>query len=176
MIIRKKNNRIFILLILLVINPAIIFSQEIESKDACFNCHGILEGRLKTPSDMYKSDIHFRKGIACSACHGGDSKEEDQDKSMSKTAGFIGIPRGLQVSKICAKCHSKEFETLSKSVHGQSSTGSGLIINNCITCHGVHNIIPVKSPGSKVNGANIVSTCAGCHSNASLMKNYNPGF
>ena len=170
-----KNNKIFILLILLVLYPAIVFAQGIESKDACFNCHSIMEGRLKSPADMFKSDIHFRKGIACAACHGGDSKEEDQDKSMSKSAGFIGIPRGSQVTKICAKCHGKEFETLSKSVHGQSSTGSGLIISSCVTCHGVHNIVPVKSPGSKVIGANIVNTCAGCHNNAALIKNYNPG-
>jgi predicted CXXCH cytochrome family protein len=170
-----KYNKILVLLTMLILNPGVILSQEIESKDACFNCHAITEGRLKTPADMYKSDIHFRKGISCAACHGGDSKEEDQDKSMSKSAGFIGIPQGLQVSKICAKCHSKEFETLSKSVHGQSSTGTGLVINSCITCHGIHNIVPVKSPGSKVNGANIVSTCANCHNNASLMKKYNPG-
>ncbi len=160
---------------ILIINPVLDFAQEIESKDQCFNCHAILEGKLKTPADMYKSDIHFRKGITCASCHGGDSKEEDQDKSMSKSAGFFGIPRGLQASKICAKCHKDEFEALSKSVHGQLSTGSGMIINNCITCHGVHNITSVKSPGSKVNGANIVKTCSSCHNNAALMKTYNPG-
>lgn len=175
MINRVKHNKIFTLLIVLLLNSAVIFSQEIESKDACFNCHAIMEGRLKTPADLFKSDIHFRKGISCAACHGGDSNEEDQDKSMSKSAGFIGVPQGLQVSKICAKCHSKEFETLSKSVHGHSSTTTGLVINSCITCHGIHNIIPVKSPGSKVNGANIVRTCSSCHNNASIMKKYNPG-
>src|SRR4030095_11722110 len=164
-----------VVMLLILLDWVSPFSQEIESKDQCFNCHTILEGRLKTPVDLYKSDVHFRKGIACSACDGGDSKEEDQDKAMSKSAGFIGVPHGQPVTKICAKCHSKEYETLSKSVHGQSSTGSGTIINNCVTCHDVHNIIPVKSPGDKVNGLNMVNTCAGCHSNASLMRNYNPG-
>ncbi|HEY3251707.1 MAG TPA: cytochrome c3 family protein [Ignavibacteria bacterium] len=175
MIGNEKILRFGILFVFLLFNTIYSSAQEIESKDQCFNCHSILDGKLKTPADLYKGDIHFRKGVACSACHGGISTEEDQDKSMSKSEGFIGVPGGLQVSKICAKCHSKEFETLSKSVHGQSSTGQGLIINNCITCHGVHNIIPVKSPGSKVNGKNIVNTCASCHNNAALMRNYNPG-
>jgi len=124
---------------------------------------------------MYKSDIHFRKGVTCASCHGGDSKEEDMDKSMSKTAGYFGVPKGQQVLKICAKCHNAEYIALTKSVHGMSPSGKGMIINNCITCHGIHNIIPVKNPGSKVYGSKIVQTCGGCHSNASFMKNYNPG-
>src|SRR5512146_2355008 len=157
----------------LLIGVKISFSQ--ESSDQCFNCHSILDGRVKAPADLYKSDIHFRKGVTCASCHGGNSKEEDMDKSMDKSAGFIGVPHGAQVSKICAKCHSKEFETLSKSVHGESSIGKGTIISSCITCHGIHNIVPVKSPSSKVNGANIVNTCSSCHSNATFMKNYNPG-
>jgi predicted CXXCH cytochrome family protein len=157
----------------LIICGRISYSQ--ESSDQCFNCHSILDGKQKAPADLYKMDIHFRKGVTCASCHGGNSKEEDMDKSMDKAAGFIGVPRGGQVSRICAKCHSNEFETLSKSVHGESSTGKGSIINNCVTCHGIHNIVSVKSPSSKVNGANIVNTCSSCHSNAAFMKNYNPG-
>ncbi len=163
------------LAILLSSGTEMALSQESESSDQCFNCHSILDGKLKAPADLYKIDIHFRKGISCASCHGGNSKEEDMDKSMSKDAGFIGVPRGSQVMRICAKCHSSEYETLSKSVHGQSSTGKGTIINNCVTCHGIHNIVPVKSPSSKVNGANIVATCSGCHNDASFIKNYNPG-
>jgi hypothetical protein len=153
----------------------ISFAQEFESKDMCFNCHMIIEGKGHPQAEMYKGDVHFRKGISCASCHGGDATSDDQDVAMSKEKGFIGIPGDGQVAKICSKCHSNEFNLLVKSVHGQSESGKGMIINNCITCHGVHNITPVKSPSSKVNGKNIVMTCAGCHSNASYMKNYNPG-
>lgn len=156
-----------------LIFPSEPVSQE-SSQDQCLNCHEILEGRLKSPAELFKSDIHFRKGFTCATCHGGDSKEEDQDEAMSKAKGFIGVPRGGQVMNICAKCHGKEYSTLMKSVHGESSTHKGVIINNCLTCHGIHNIVPVKSPSSRVNGANIVNTCASCHSNASYMKKFNP--
>lgn len=166
---------IIVLLLALLPGAKTVHSQDSESSDQCLNCHLILDDNLKRPAELYKIDIHYRKGISCASCHGGDSKEEDMDKSMSKSAGFIGVPRGTQATRICAKCHSSEFETLSKSVHGQSSTGKGAIISNCITCHGIHNIVTVKSPSSKVNGANIVNTCSSCHNNASFMKNYNPG-
>lgn len=174
LIMKNSINRIFILVIFLLIFAPNAKSQETLSNDQCFNCHAQLDGRVKAPADLFKSDIHFRRGITCAACHGGDSKEEDMDKAMNKSIGFIGVPRGGSVMNICAKCHKEEYATLSKSVHGQSSTTKGTIINNCITCHGIHNIGPVKSPGSKVSGRNIVQTCSGCHSNASLMKTYNP--
>jgi len=163
------------LTVLLFLIPASILSQETVSKDNCLNCHLILDGKFKQPAVLFSSDIHSKKGITCSACHGGDSKSDDQDKAMNKAAGFIGIPHGQQVLKICSKCHANEFNNFVKSVHGQSNTGNGTIINNCVTCHGIHNIVPVKSPSSKVNGLNIVKTCTGCHSNASYMRTYNPG-
>lgn len=174
-IMKSSINGVFTLLLFafILISPA--NSQDVQSNDQCFNCHVQLDGRVKAPADMFKGDIHFRKGVSCAACHGGDSKEEDMDKAMNKSAGFIGVPHGSTVMTICAKCHKDEYAKLSKSVHGQSSTGKGIIINNCVTCHGIHNIVPVKSPGSKVSGANIVNTCGGCHSNASFMKTYNPG-
>lgn len=157
-----------------LIFPASLVSQEM-TKDQCLNCHEILEGRLKSPAVLFRSDIHFRKGYTCATCHGGDYKEEDQDKSMSRDAGFVGVQRGGDVTKMCAKCHKDEFTSLMKSVHGESSTGKGVIIGNCLTCHGIHNIVSVKSPSSRVNGANLVKTCSSCHSDASYMKKYNPG-
>ncbi len=180
---RNKNISLFLSLALLGVMAAAVFSfygytplpQEIESKDQCYNCHAQLDGKFKAVADMFKNDIHFRKGVTCASCHGGDSREEDMDKAMNKSIGFLGVPKGGEVLKICAKCHANEYNSLIKSVHGESSTGKGIIINNCVTCHGIHNIVPVKSPGSKVNGENIVNTCGGCHSNASFMKQYNPG-
>ncbi len=174
-----KKTKYYLIPILLLsaifLFPGLLKPQESESGDMCMTCHSILDGKLKAPADMFKSDIHYRKGITCASCHGGNPKEEEPENAMNKSAGFIGVPHGSQVSKICAKCHSNEFKTLSESVHGEQSTGKGLIIDNCVTCHGIHNIVPVKSPSSRVNGANIVKTCSGCHSDANYMKQYNPG-
>jgi len=165
-----------IVLLIKVLTLNSLISQETpQSKDQCYNCHLQLDGKFKAPADMFKVDVHFHKGIFCSACHGGDASSDDMDKSMSKEKGFIGIPKGSQILKICSKCHSNEYNTLLSSAHGESSTGKGIIISSCIVCHGIHNIVPVKSPSSKVNGANIVNTCGSCHSNAAYMKSYDPG-
>lgn len=174
---RYKEIKYFdmILIILVIMIPSLLNAQDLQTKDMCLNCHITLDGKFKQPAALYQNDIHYRNGIKCSSCHGGDPTSDDMDKAMNKSKGYIGVPSGFQVSKICSKCHSNEFNTLMKSVHGQSSTGKGVIINNCITCHGIHNIVPVKSPASKVNGANMVNTCSKCHSSATFMKNYNPG-
>jgi hypothetical protein len=161
-------------LLLILLSGKLSMSQEIETSDQCFNCHQILDDRLKRPAELYKNGVHFRNKVECSDCHGGNSKSDDSDESMSKAAGFIGVPSGANVARICAKCHKDEYRDLSKSVHGKSSTGKGKIINNCLTCHGIHNMLSVKNPSSKVRGRNIVNTCGSCHSNASYIKKYNP--
>jgi hypothetical protein len=165
----------YIVIFLLMLTVKNAYSQDPESsKDMCFQCHMIIDDKSNIPAKLYQNDIHFRKGITCAACHGGDATNDDMEESMSKEKGFIGVPTGLQAARICAKCHGNQFNMLVNSVHG-STKGKGMIINSCITCHGIHNITSVKSPGSKVSGKNLVALCSGCHSNASYMKNFNPG-
>ena len=65
--------------------------------DECLNCHDALGDE---PSQLYKNDIHYLKGISCSVCHGGDNKTDDIDVAMSKNAGFIGIPKGNGISDL----------------------------------------------------------------------------
>ena len=162
-------------LLLVLLNGKVSISQETGTNDQCYNCHKELDDKLKRPADLYRNDVHFRHNVKCSGCHGGNPNSEDSDESMSKTAGFIGVPSSGQIARICAKCHKDEYSELSKSVHGKSSTGKGTIIGNCLTCHGsIHSISSVKSPSSEVRGKNIVSICGGCHSNASYIKTYNP--
>jgi len=155
-----------------------------ESSDQCFVCHEQLGG----VADLFKKDIHFQKGISCSGCHGGDSKTDDMDKAMSKSAGFLGIPKGDDISLRCANCHAKkemmqkygshlptnQLDLLKVSVHGKLSTTGKEKIVQCITCHYAHGIVPVKNPTSLVYPLNIPNTCGKCHSNAKYMQTYNP--
>ena len=43
---------------------------------------------------------------------------------------------------------------------------------NCWDCHGSHDILPVKNPASPVFKMNLPFTCAKCHSNPGLTKEY----
>lgn len=109
---------------------------------------------------------------------------------MSAGRGFIGVPKGDDVSKTCQRCHSDartmkdgfasavpvgQLEALDASVHGKADvSGKGRMVQ-CVTCHSVHDIRPVKDPQSPVHPANVNRTCAACHSSAVFMRSYNPG-
>ncbi len=153
--------------------------------DECFTCHDALGDE---PSRLYKNDIHFQKGISCTSCHGGDNKTDDMDIAMSKNAGFLGVPKGNEISERCSACHSdtefmkknnshlpvNQMNLLTNSVHGKLSVNGRERIVQCTTCHNTHGIVPVKNSNSPVYSLNIPQTCAKCHSNALLMRTYNP--
>ena len=157
-----------------------------KDKDQCLACHADAVGGK--PSELFKNDIHYKMGLSCADCHGGNSKTDDMDAAMSKSAGYIGVPKGNTISEVCAKCHaSKEkmasfgvhiptnqFDLLKGSIHGQLSTNGRDRIVQCITCHGAHGIVKVTNPRSPVYPLNIPKTCAKCHSNSVFMRNYNP--
>ncbi len=156
-----------------------------QSKDQCFVCHIDLGG---TPATLFKQDIHYKKGISCSACHGGDNKTDDMDKAMSKSAGFKGVPKGNDITQACIACHAdaqkmqmygakiptNQFELLKASVHGKLALNGSERIVQCITCHNAHGIVEVTDPASPVYPTNIPATCGKCHNNPVYMRAYNP--
>jgi hypothetical protein len=177
----KSQHRFCIACLLLFIPGIGVYA----GADQCLTCHEALGDK---PSTLFKQDIHHGKGISCAGCHGGNERSDDMEKAMSKDAGFIGIPKGDDISKMCATCHSspekmKQFGStvpvgqlaqLEQSVHGKLSTSGKQHIAQCTTCHNAHGIVSVKDARSPVHPLNIVNTCASCHSNATIMRAYNP--
>ena len=161
------------------------YAADPKNTDQCFVCH---DGMGDKHADLFKSDIHRLNGISCSGCHGGDATKDDQDDAMSRSAGFIGVPRGDEISKVCANCHADsvkmsrfssklpthQLALLEASVHGKNAIKGGQRILQCITCHNAHGIVPVKNPSSPVYPLHIVQTCTKCHANAAYMRLYNP--
>ncbi len=152
-------------------------------KNTCLVCH--LE--LDSPeAAAFRTDIHYARGLTCADCHGGDPSSDDQDESMSKARGFIGVPMKQDIPRLCGKCHGpagSELKTRFKlddvltafrgSIHGRAlqSSPAG---PQCVSCHGVHNIARVDQPRSPVHPGKVVDTCARCHANASYMRDFNP--
>ena len=163
-----------------------MFSQSSAyAGDQCVTCHEALED---APSKLFKHDVHARKGLSCADCHGGNSRTDDMEAAMSKKEGFIGVPKGDDISKTCAGCHAdaeamrkygsqlptNQWENLQASVHGKLSTTGKEHIVQCTTCHSAHGVAHVKDPASPVYPLNVVKTCTKCHANASFMRSYNP--
>lgn len=187
----KYINTLIVSLFLLNISFAgnKIFNKSNKQKvDQCITCHLDDEETNKEPAHLYKQDIHFEKGITCAGCHGGDATKDDMDEAMDKNKGYIGIPNKAVRYKVCIKCHSDankmksfgsniptdQFEKLKGSIHFSESLNGSTPIADCVTCHSVHNIASVNSPKSTVYPTRVPYLCKSCHSNAALMKKYNP--
>jgi len=154
--------------------------------DQCLKCHKEIDDN---PSKLFIEDVHYKAGLSCKSCHGGNSNIEDMELSMSKSEGFIGVPSLNSISEICSKCHSDieymekydsnintgQLEKLKAGVHGKLSVNGRGMILQCITCHNAHGIKKVKDPESPVYPTKIPQTCNKCHGNASFMQTYNPG-
>ncbi len=153
--------------------------------DQCQACHEAIDD---APSKSFKHDVHFRKGLSCADCHGGNPKSDDAEAAMNKKEGFIGAPKGDEISKTCAACHAdpeamrrygsqlptNQWENLQASVHGKLSTNGKEHIVQCTTCHSAHGIVSVKDPASPVSPLHVVETCTRCHANAAFMRSYDP--
>jgi predicted CXXCH cytochrome family protein len=163
----------------------ILIQFSYAADDQCLNCHQGLEDK---PSQLFIEDVHYKAGLSCKSCHGGNSNSDDMELAMSNSEGFIGVPALNNISAICSKCHSdneymKKFnsnihtdqlEKLKESVHGKLAVnGKGMMLQ-CITCHNAHGIKKVNDPKSPVYPANVPQTCNKCHGNASFMQSYNP--
>ena len=134
----------------------------------CGKCHAEV-------TQTFMASIHGQ-GIArgngmspvCTDCHGIHSIRNIKDPN-SPVAG-----QNLS-QDTCARCHegvrlSQEFglpgnrvSTYLDSYHGLASQGGSVVVANCSSCHGVHNILPSSDPHSTINRANLGATCGQCH-------------
>jgi hypothetical protein len=177
--------------------------MELVLQNNCILCHSdsanqSAEDLFSVPSDSRPAvahmnlkevveDVHFRRGLSCAGCHGGDPTadlghahvkewpEKDRDKNRAWVVQF------------CARCHSDptfmhEFnaalptDQLAKfkdSPHGRTLLDKhDDRAPSCVSCHGVHGIRPAKDPQSKVYAQRVPETCGACHANPKIMSGF----
>jgi len=158
----------------------------------CSNCHSDADKmkRLgsKLPTDQFeklKISVHFQPSFDnkgpmadCITCH-----SVHDIKSVKDPASKVYPTR---ITELCGSCHSSaEFMKLynpalpidqvakyKTSVHGGLNAKGNPDAAECASCHGSHEIQPVKDSRSLVYATNIPSVCANCHSDAKLMAKY----
>lgn len=137
----------------------------------CGKCHTEIQ-------QTFSASIHGQallhgnsKSPVCTDCHGihtikthTDPKSPVADKNLSRDT--------------CAPCHegvrlSQEFgvpgnrvSSYMDSYHGLASEGGSVVVANCASCHGVHNILPSSDGRSTINAAHLDETCGKCHRGA----------
>jgi len=72
----------------------------------------------------------------------------------------------------CASCHEDAAKQYDHSIHGVSHAMGSSGAATCTSCHGAHEIVPVKHADSPVFKLNLPKTCAQCHSNEGLTDEY----
>jgi len=123
----------------------------------CIKCHDsemVKPAFRKIPGE-WRQSWHYRNGVACNDCHGGDPV--DAAMAMSRERGFVGTPKYREVPEFCGKCHIGILKNYLESGHGKALKASGRG-PNCVTCHGSHGI-------QKAN-IDIINEqrCSQCHS------------
>jgi cytochrome b subunit of formate dehydrogenase len=75
----------------------------------------------------------------------------------------------------CASCHEQAAAQYAKSIHSVSHQMGASDAASCASCHGTHEMVPVKQVDSPVFKLNLPKTCSTCHDNAKLTKEYRMG-
>jgi predicted CXXCH cytochrome family protein len=134
-------------------------------------------------SIVFKDDIHYKYGIGCADCHGGDPREDDGNLAMNVSRGFKVRVTREDTPEYCGRCHSDaafmrkykpgqrvdQLALYRKSVHAEQLATGNTKAANCIDCHGVHNIRAVADPQSPVNPSRLVGKCGACHGEIAEM-------
>ncbi|HWO56673.1 MAG TPA: cytochrome c3 family protein [bacterium] len=158
---------------------------------SCITCHTRLtDARPHNPTVRIHEDVHLQKGLSCHNCHGGNpavgAAEEDASLAHDFDKGFVGAPATADIPAFCDRCHGdvefmKQYNPklrvdqlleYKSSHHGKALAEGNTDVATCVSCHGVHGILPISDTRSPVYKTNVAATCTGCHANAALMARY----
>jgi len=133
----------------------------------CLDCHS--DDTLWTTNAagqgvwLYIDEAKFNTAVhrtnSCTSCHVDVTSKHPDDNVMPAPVN-------------CGLCHKEEAKQYATSIHGVSHTLGASGAASCSDCHGNHYIEPVKHSDSPVFKLNLPNTCANCHTNAGLTKEY----
>ena len=91
--------RVAVVLLFVCISPS--FAEQLQ--DQCLNCHTDIGS---PEAEVFKQDVHYKAGLSCSGCHGGDETSAEMEIAMSEAKGYVGVPKPENIPGVCAGCHS----------------------------------------------------------------------
>ena len=141
-------------------------AQELTNRD-CLECHNDKDltktNQVGKVISLFIDEAKLAGSIhrtnSCVSCH-SDLKSTHPDDNVAL----------LPVD--CASCHDKAAKEYAGSIHGVSRSMGASAAATCVDCHGTHNILSAKNVDSSVFKLNLPQTCARCHSNPGMTKEY----
>jgi predicted CXXCH cytochrome family protein len=177
--------------------------MELVLQNNCILCHSdsanqSAEDLFSIPSDSRPAethmnlkevveDVHFRRGVSCAGCHGGDPTADLGHDHVKEWPEKDRQKNRAWVVQFCARCHSDpaimhEFNpslpTDQLAKFKDSPHGRTLLEKHddrapsCVSCHGVHGIRSAKDPQSKVYAQRVPETCGACHADPKIMSGF----
>ncbi len=128
-----------------------------QSAEDCLMCHEdrTLQGQRKGRTisvfvDAGKFSASVHGPLGCVGCHADlEGKELPHDEELAPVA--------------CGNCHDSEQQQHMASLHGRAVARGDPLAPRCSSCHGSHDILPVKNPNSAVSSYRIPFVCGKCH-------------
>lgn len=142
-------------------------AAEANPNSACLDCHSD-KTLYKTNAaglgiSLYLDEAKLTHSVhhtnTCATCHTDISAKHPDDNVAPKPVN-------------CASCHEQPAKDYATSIHGASHALGASGAAGCVDCHGSHAILPAKNADSPVFKLNLPNTCATCHSNPGLTKEY----
>ena len=134
------------------------------SNESCLACHNNPAAAYSLPSGEtlelyvdpaeYAASVHGSKGYACVQCH-TTLTGYPHPQLVAQTRRDVST----QLYTACKTCHTRNYESLLDSVHGQRLESGNTNAAVCSDCHGAHD---TQKPGQP--RTDIPATCAKCHS------------
>jgi cytochrome b subunit of formate dehydrogenase len=128
-----------------------------QSVDDCLMCHG--DPSFSAQKDGRQVSLYFDESKAANSIH------RDLD-CVSCHSDLIDaeFPHKEDVAPAdCGACHDSISSEYEKSLHGQAIKSGVQLAPRCPDCHGSHDIVSIRSVGSKVSRLNIPFVCGRCH-------------
>jgi hypothetical protein len=178
--------------------------MELVLQNNCILCHTDSENQsaedlftlgsdshASSPSHMnlkeIVEDVHFRRGLSCAGCHGGDPAADLGHDHVKEWPEKDRQKNRAWVAQFCARCHSDptfmhqfnaalptdQLAKFKESPHGRTLLEKhDDRAPSCVSCHGVHGIRPAKDPQSKVYAQRVPETCGACHADSKIMAGF----
>jgi hypothetical protein len=173
-------------------------NMELLLQDNCVLCH--TDSNIQSPEELFSlapgaprnlkdfvEGIHFRRGLSCAGCHGGDPAADVGHSFVKEWPESGRQTNRAWIVYFCARCHSNpvfmnqfnpSLPTDQLAQFKDSPHGRVLLQEHerrapqCVSCHGVHGIRPARDPLSKVYPKRVPETCGACHANPKTMDGF----
>ena len=122
-----------------------MLSASVGAQSSCIDCHTVRDHELEARGEPrsphleeFRNSLHYRKGVGCQDCHGGDPESFDKWRShrgVLNSRHAMSPTNPLNLPPTCGRCHGPIFSAFSKHTHWDLLRDGDPRAPVCTTCH-----------------------------------------